>query len=82
MMSYFIKKCLWSEQLPRRYLPRPRNKEFYKFKGIWFSYKLLMAAELVTSRLAQMTEGVPRTLMRTLTWDQGVEMASHVRYCQ
>ncbi len=41
-----------------------------------------MAAELVTSRLAQMTEGVPRTLMRTLTWDQGVEMASHVSFTE
>ena len=40
----------------------------------------LHPTELVTSRLATMVEEIPKTLMRTITWDQGVEMASHVSF--
>ena len=31
----------------------------------------------VTSRLTDMVQGLPHALFRTLTWDQGVEMAGH-----
>ena len=37
----------------------------------------LHPTELVTSRLAKMVEEIPKALMRTITWDQGMEMASH-----
>lgn len=40
----------------------------------------LHPTELVTSRLATMVEEIPKALMRTITWDQGVEMASHVSF--
>lgn len=42
----------------------------------------LHPTELVTSRLAQMAGGIPRALMRTLTWDQGMEMASHASFTE
>ena len=42
----------------------------------------LHPTELVTSRLAQMAEEIPKALMRTLTWDQGMEMASHARFTE
>ena len=34
----------------------------------------------VTSRLTDMVQGLPDALFRTLTWDQGVEMASHAQF--
>ncbi len=34
----------------------------------------------VTSRLTDMVAGLPQALFRTLTWDQGVEMASHAQF--
>ena len=34
----------------------------------------------VTSRLTDMVAGLPQALFRTLTWDQGVEMAGHARF--
>ena len=37
-------------------------------------------AELVTGRLAEMASEVPAALMRTITWDQGAEMASHASF--
>ena len=37
-------------------------------------------AELVTGRLAEMASEVPGALMRTITWDQGAEMASHASF--
>lgn len=42
----------------------------------------LHPTELVTSRLAQMAGGIPKALMRTLTWDQGMEMASHASFTE
>lgn len=40
----------------------------------------LHPSELVTSKLAEMISTVPEALMRTITWDQGVEMASHKKF--
>ena len=37
---------------------------------------------LVTSELADMIGEVPRALKRTITWDQGMEMASHARFVE
>lgn len=34
----------------------------------------------VTTRLAEMVHGLPDALFRTLTWDQGVEMAAHAQF--
>jgi IS30 family transposase len=34
----------------------------------------------VTSRLTDMVQGLPQALFRTLTWDQGVEMAGHAQF--
>jgi len=34
----------------------------------------------VTSRLTDMVTGLPQALFRTLTWDQGVEMAGHAQF--
>jgi len=34
----------------------------------------------VTSRLTDMVHGLPQALFRTLTWDQGVEMAGHAQF--
>jgi IS30 family transposase len=34
----------------------------------------------VTSRLTDMVAGLPQALFRTLTWDQGVEMAAHAQF--
>lgn len=34
----------------------------------------------VTSRLTEMVQGLPQALFRTLTWDQGVEMARHAAF--
>jgi IS30 family transposase len=36
--------------------------------------------ETVTDRLTQMAERLPESLWRSLTWDQGVEMADHARF--
>lgn len=38
----------------------------------------LHPTELVTSELAKMASELPRDLMRSVTWDQGAEMAGHV----
>lgn len=40
----------------------------------------LHPSELVTSKLAEMISTVPDALVRTITWDQGTEMASHGRF--
>lgn len=40
----------------------------------------LHPSELVTSKLAEMISTVPEALMRTITWDQGTEMASHRKF--
>ncbi|NGM18375.1 IS30 family transposase [Xiamenia xianingshaonis] len=37
-------------------------------------------SKLVTSELADMAAGVPSALMRTVTWDRGMEMASHAGF--
>lgn len=42
----------------------------------------LHPTELVTARLAEMAEGMPSALMRTITWDQGMEMASHAAFTE
>lgn len=42
----------------------------------------LHPTELVTERLAEMAGGIPSALMRTITWDQGTEMASHARFTE
>jgi len=34
----------------------------------------------VTSRLTQMIQTLPREVVKTLTWDQGVEMAGHAQF--
>lgn len=34
----------------------------------------------VTGILAQMIEGLPKDLVRTITWDQGTEMAAHAEF--
>ena len=36
--------------------------------------------DTVTSRLIDMISGLPVELVKTLTWDQGVEMAGHARF--
>ena len=36
--------------------------------------------DLVTRELADMVRGIPDSLMRTITWDQGMEMARHVEF--
>ena len=36
--------------------------------------------DTVTSRLIEMITGLPDHLVKTLTWDQGVEMAGHARF--
>lgn len=36
--------------------------------------------ETVTDRLTQMAARLPATIWRSLTWDQGVEMADHARF--
>lgn len=38
--------------------------------------------ELVTTRLAEMAKSIPSALMRTVTWDQGMEMASHMSFTE
>lgn len=42
----------------------------------------LHPTELVTTRLAEMAESIPSALMRTVTWDQGMEMASHISFTE
>ena len=42
----------------------------------------LHPTELVTERLAEMASGIPAALMRTITWDQGAEMASHAAFTE
>lgn len=42
----------------------------------------LHPTELVTTKLAEMAEGIPSALMRTVTWDQGMEMASHMSFTE
>lgn len=42
----------------------------------------LHPTELVTTRLAEMAESIPSALMRTVTWDQGMEMASHMSFTE
>lgn len=37
---------------------------------------------LVTSELADMIKELPKALVRTITWDQGAEMASHVKFTE
>lgn len=37
---------------------------------------------LVTDALADMVSGVPGALLRTVTWDRGVEMAGHARFTE
>jgi IS30 family transposase len=37
-------------------------------------------AELVADALAERIEGLPEALRRSLTWDQGKEMAAHARF--
>lgn len=37
-------------------------------------------SESVTEILARMIEGLPATLTRTITWDQGTETASHAEF--
>lgn len=37
---------------------------------------------LITSELASMIEDIPRTLMRSITWDQGCEMAAHTSFTE
>ena len=38
--------------------------------------------DLVTSELADMVSGIPAALMRTITWDQGMEMAGHASFTE
>ena len=40
----------------------------------------LHPSELVASKLSEMVSAVPEALMRTITWDQGAEMALHRRF--
>lgn len=40
----------------------------------------LHPTKLVTAELADMISNVPAALMRTITWDQGIEMASHAQF--
>lgn len=39
-------------------------------------------SSLVTQELADMVRDIPRTLMRTITWDQGMEMAKHASFTE
>lgn len=39
-------------------------------------------SEAVTERLAEMARGIPTALMRSLTWDQGMEMARHAKFTE
>lgn len=42
----------------------------------------LHPTDLVTAELADMIEGLPDALKRSITWDQGVEMAGHVSFTE
>jgi len=42
----------------------------------------LHPSTLVVGELAKMAEGVPGALMRSVTWDQGAEMAKHARFTE
>lgn len=42
----------------------------------------LHPTDLVTSELADMVSGVPAALLRSVTWDQGCEMASHAAFTE
>lgn len=42
----------------------------------------LHPTDLVTTRLAEMVEKIPSALVRTIAWDQGMEMASHMSFTE
>ena len=42
----------------------------------------LHPSELVTAELEEMVRGIPADLMRSITWDQGAEMALHRRFTE